>query len=484
MNILFVFSLQDVQSHRKPLHSFEQMQFGISYISALLRKADCETRLIVLSRIFGRRNKRLFDDCMRQFSPRLICFTSISTEYEFIESIARYAKKKYPSAYLLLGGCHVSLNAEDSMLDIFDALCIGEGEYPVFELVEQMKIGAWPTGIANLWIRKDQRIEKNPVRPLIENLDQLPFPDRDMWVPWVDEEPGAKLSIMLGRGCPFECTYCCNYALKNVSKGNYVRLRTPEKIIAELKEMIEKYPWHHEVYLEVESFGLDRNWAMELCEQLKGFNESRKVPLSFGVNLRIAKDPIPASFYAACKRANIEYLNIGLESGSERVRRESLGRYYSNEEFFTTVSAARGNGLKIRIYNMIGIPGETVYDFQQTMDVNKKCMPENHITSIFYPYPGTKLYSICVKMGLLRKNSKSKMERLQPVIDLPGFSRRQVTKAFILFDFHLYLGKKSWLKLILRIVGLYFRMNPYRNLMFHKIVKLPPIKKLRQLSDK
>jgi len=109
MNILFVYSRQDSQSADKPLQNLQQIQFGISYISALLRKHGHHTRLIVLSReLRPKKIARYISD----FSPGLICFSAVYSEYEFIAYVARYIKERYPKIFLLAGGPHVSLNHE------------------------------------------------------------------------------------------------------------------------------------------------------------------------------------------------------------------------------------------------------------------------------------------------------------------------------------------------------------------------------------
>ncbi len=128
MNVLFVYSLQEIESPEKPLRSPELLQFGISYISAVLRQGGHRTKLVVLSRISGeKRNRKIIDRCINDFQPGLICFTAVSSEYQFIAGIAKYIRTNYKGIYLLIGGVHVTLNPEGVLKDDFDALCRGEG---------------------------------------------------------------------------------------------------------------------------------------------------------------------------------------------------------------------------------------------------------------------------------------------------------------------------------------------------------------------
>ena len=138
MNVVFIFSLNQVLSSDKPLFSLDQIQFGISYISALLKKNGHKTSLIVLSKLFGGKNFLTIDSHIKKHKPKVICFTAVATEYEFIASVATYIKSKYPKIFLVIGGPHVTLSPDLAIKDNFNAVCISEGEYPTFELVSQL----------------------------------------------------------------------------------------------------------------------------------------------------------------------------------------------------------------------------------------------------------------------------------------------------------------------------------------------------------
>lgn len=440
MRVLFVYTMEFSQSPSKPIVYLDAIQFGISFISSFLKENGQETSLLVLTRDS---NFSLIDRAMDDFSPQLVCFTSVASEYLFIEKIGKYIKERYPGRFLLIGGVHASLAPNDSMLETFDALCIGEGEEPTLELVRQLEEGVSPSGISNLWIKREEGIEKNSPRPFISDLDSLPFPDREMWNEWVDMEmvPQKRPSILLGRGCPFPCTYCCNHALKGLADGPYVRFRSPENIVGEVEAVTSRYPTIGEIYLEVETFGANMNWALELCSALVASNKKTSNPVKFGVNLRITPkvSRVVEVLFETLKKSDFRSVNIGLESGSERVREEILDRRYSNEDVINAVSLAKKYGLEVIFFNLIGVPYETVEDFNQTVEVNRICLPDSNFVSIFYPYPGTKLYDLCKKDGLLPPDLLfSDKERVTAALEFPGFSKRQIQKAFIWFDYYVY----------------------------------------------
>lgn len=472
MNIIFIYSVDEIHTLEKPLLGPGWLHFGISYMSSFLKKHRHNTKLIVLSRILGKRNYNIIDKYFKDFYPKLICFTAVSSEYRFIADIAGYIKKHYPDIYLLIGGPHVSLAPEEILSDdAFDALCVGEGESPALELAAQLEKGDSPSGIPNLWIKNASGIEKNLSRPFMQDLDSIPFADRQMWQEWMPE--GSETHpVLLGRGCSFECTYCCNHALRQLATGNYVRLRSTDNIIEEIKEIRRQYPIVKNIYLEVETISINKQWAIDLCKKLQQLNLTLSQPLSFGVNLRITPNNDLEGIYAEFQKSNFSFINIGLESGSERVRREILKRNYSNQDIIDAVSLARKYGLKVHFYNIIGIPGETLADFKETLRINRICQPDFHHTYIFYPYPGTVLYSLCKEQGLLKKGLDSEMERCKANLGLPGFSRRQIQKSYLWFDYYLYKGYKPRYKLLAKVLALMIRKNYlYRRIKYNYFLK-------------
>ena len=269
MKILFVYSLDDIQSPSKPLQTPEQINFGISYIAGLLKKSGHEPFLAVIGSPYEKESFKIIDNNIKEVDPQLIGFYIVASQYQFILKIAYYIKEHYPDIILFAGGPHVSINPDEVIKGPFKAICIGEGEYPTLELVRQIEEGHQVANIENLWIRNGDQIEKNPTCPFLEKLDDLPFPYRDMWYKWIKEVKGARFSILLGRGCYFNCTYCSNHILRTTSPGRYVRLRSPENILAEIRYIFEQFPEKKECLLEVESFNLNKAWVFKLCQKLK-----------------------------------------------------------------------------------------------------------------------------------------------------------------------------------------------------------------------
>jgi len=240
-----------------------------------------------------------------------------------------------------------------------------------------------------------------------------------------------------------------------------------------------QFPQQKEIYLEVETIAINKAWAIELCGRLEKFNEGRKDPLSFGANLRIIPNIDLEDLFLAFKKSNFRFINIGVESGSERVRTQVLKRYYSNQDIINAVTLARKYQLKVCFFNLMGVPGETVDDFRETVKINRACLPDWYFTSIFFPYPGTDLYLLCKERGILPKTVGAGLERKSAVLNLPDFSSKEIERNFILFDYSVFKGHKPMHKILVRVFVSLLMNKPYLNYLYRNATGNPFLKRIK-----
>lgn len=466
MKVLFIYSVAETNAAGRPLITSEVVQFGISSIAALLRDAGHAIRLVAISRQERDRGRSALLRTCREYAPDAVFYTAVSTQYPFIAETARVIRACVPRAYHLIGGPHATLVPEEVIVGPFDALCRGEGEFPSLETLAQLGDQRLPSGIPNLWIRRlDGTIEKNETRPYMRDLDALPFPDLSMWESWFVRKP-TTFTLLLGRGCPFACTYCSNHAFKGIAAGAYVRFRSPQSILRELKMRASEFPDISECYLEVETIAGDVSWLKELCRELAAFNAHRPQPFKFGCNYRVSRPALDEQVFEALASARVESIDIGLEAGSERIRKEVLNRFYTNDEFMRAVSQAKRRGMSIGLYNMLGIPGETHSDHLETARLNRLVQPDRHYTSIFYPYPGTQLHARCANANMIPTDHDGMHEREKAVIDQKGYPRWLVELDYLLFDFRVYRGRRPGLSLLCGLLSrILCRMKVVRSLL-------------------
>lgn len=447
MKIACVYTVERGATAAKPLPFAMDIPFGMSIIATLLKRAGHDVRLLVFS------PRSAYVDILRSYieteHPDLFCLTAVSSQFSFIRKISEIVKEIDPSIFVILGGHHASLDSEEAIAPpTLDAICVGEGDHSVVELAAHLQRGEPVTGIPHLWIKRpDGSVEKNAPLPFDEDLDSLPYIDREIWEPWV-EHPDKFPSVLLGRGCPFRCTYCSAHAMARLTTGRVVRFRSPENICGEIEQIAARYPAANDFYLEVETIAHQKE-AIPLFQKLEEFNAARESKLRFGLNFTVTSTFIRnehecRKFLEMLNRANVMYLNIGLESGSERLRREVLRRpRYTNAEFVQFSRLAREYGVALDFYVLIGVPGETLEDYKETVRLVRDANPKTIQLSIFYPYLGTDLATIALEQNLVTREDldKASTERSRPALDLPGFSRRRVRLEYALFYLKVFRGR-------------------------------------------
>ncbi|MCP3872429.1 MAG: B12-binding domain-containing radical SAM protein [Desulfobacteraceae bacterium] len=474
MKIICVYSLDDFVTVEKPLSSFSTIPYGLSYVSTALKQAGNDVEIFVATP----KTKIQFQlkNLIEKKNPGLICLTAVSSQYPYICKIAKAIKEIDDSIPIIIGGHHATLNPEETIKkDCFDAICMGEGEAAIVEYAQQISENKHPSSINNLWIKNKtgNGVERNSQNHFVKDLDSFPFINRKMWEPWIFDK-NRMPTILIGRGCPNKCSYCSNHALARISSGRYVRYRSPENIINEMEAILEENPLIKSVFFEVETFSVNLKYAAKFCEALKVFNHNRIEKIKFGANISLNKKVVEdEQFLKNLKDANFDFVNLGLESGSEHLRNTVLRRpKYSNEEMIAFCKLAEQMGIHINLYALLGIPGETQSDFYKTIECARACNPRDVFLSIYYPYPGTDLYKMAIDEGFLNleKFQNNFMERKKSVLNMPGFSKNQIQYQFLIFPYNVYKGRLPFMNIMARVLRGYLSTNVVLNSIFRKIV--------------
>jgi len=368
-------------------------QHGVGTLLAALRDAGHETRLIYAHDEYER--EELVDEA-RSFGPGLVAVSSVTNQYPRAVRYCGWLKEAL-GVPVVIGGIHATMvPAEVIGEDCFDVVCVGEGEGAMVELAAALESGDDIGGIANLWVRRDGEVIRNEVRPLIEDLDSLPFVDREAFnFERMLADKQGKCSMLSGRGCPYGCAFCANQGLAELyrGKGRFVRMRSVGHLLAEMRELaagyeVRKWEFHDDI------FTLKRDWMNEFCERY-----SAEFSIPFDVNVRV--ETVDRESLGKLKDAGCDLIRIGVESGSERVRGEIMNRAMPEERIVEVFEAAEAVGLKTWSFNMVGLPGETPVDAEETLKLNERLCPDHMQVSVFNPYPGTRLFEVVKERGLL-----------------------------------------------------------------------------------
>lgn len=384
-----------------------QETLAIEYLSASLKKAGHTVRLLFLPDLDGSMGflrhsfleNFLTEDFIikgiRKIDPDLIALSSPLNIYPFVKKTARLIKKNF-TVPIIAGGGHPTLAPQHILKNSdIDMLCIGEGDECLVELADLMERDRDYSRIPNLGFRKDAEIVVNPVRPLNEDLDSLPFPDRELFYQYGCF--AGNIYFVAGRGCPFGCTYCCQHAFRSLykGKGKYVRFRSIENIIRELEECLQKYNVER-IHSEDDLFATDEGWLNDFCD---AYRERINIPLYCHYRPGTLSDHMIKKL----KDAGCKVMYLGIDSGNAQVREHTLNRKVSDEVMLAQAKLIKTYNLELACPSMYGLPGETSEQMLDTFNMLKKIEADYVYATIYYPFYGTELYDLSLKKGYLKE---------------------------------------------------------------------------------
>jgi anaerobic magnesium-protoporphyrin IX monomethyl ester cyclase len=323
---------------------------------------------------------------------------------------------------VIIGGLHATFSPEDALRHPgIDYVCLGEGEAALLDLVNALDAGVEVAdhAIPNIWVKSGPRPKlRNPIEP----LDAIPFMARDM----LDERWGIR-HVTTQRGCPFPCTYCAAkmydklYASEDTT--TYGRRRSHANVLAELAEIRDGGPLNYVIFLD-DTFTINHPWVREFCKVYQ-----REFAVPFSLHARV--ETVNAAMLHELAAAGCRHITYGVESGSERVRREIMKRWATNQRFRDVFRWTREAGIMATANYIIGTPGETLAEMQETMALHFEIEPLDFGFFVFYPYPGTDLFHTCRQQGYLPDDYLTRpANHRQSILNLPGVTQADISEVY------------------------------------------------------
>jgi len=302
--------------------------------------------------------------------------------------IAEAAKKEDKT--VILGGPHPSALPEESLQKSYvDIVVRGEGE----ETIKKICRGADLKDIKGISFKKNNRIIHNESRPLIKDLDLIPFPARHLFDLKKYHSALHKNriigDILTSRGCPCNCNFCYKAIF-----GRFYRMRTPENVIQEWKEIIDM--GIEEISLMDDNFSVDQERASKICNMI--MDKGLKIDWNATGGLRV--DCVSKNLLAIMKKSGCYRIAFGAESGSQFIL-DKIGKNIKIRQIKNAVKLAKKIGLEITLFFIIGNLYENEKTMQQTIDFAKELDPDYVQFTVATPYPGTQLYDAVKKEGKL-----------------------------------------------------------------------------------
>jgi anaerobic magnesium-protoporphyrin IX monomethyl ester cyclase len=354
---------------------------GIMNLSSVLKGAGHQVDLTV-----GAHQDPLV--AARAFQPDVVAYSVITGSQRYYLDLNRRIKAEMPAVFAAFGGPHPTFFPEMVKEAGVDGICRGEGEGALLDLVEALD-GGGPWAVLDLenWsFQRNGEVITNQVRPYVEDLDSLPFPDRALVYERDRMAARSKIKHFLsGRGCPYNCTYCFNHALSEIyrGKGRRFRQRSVDHVLEEVAWVREHHPLEFVVFVD-DTFVLSPEWLAEFAE-----NYPRQIGLPFFCNTRA--NLVAAEQVRLLRAAGCHCVSMGIEAGNDRLRNDLLKRRMSKEQILEAADLIRDGGLQLTTTNMIGLPTSNLEDDFETLELNVQARPSYAHVFIFQPYPRTEL---------------------------------------------------------------------------------------------
>jgi radical SAM superfamily enzyme YgiQ (UPF0313 family) len=402
-------------------HDLLTVPLGICYLSSIAKQRGHSTDVCVLTE----------DDPLemaRRFEPDVLAYSLTTGYHERFLQLNERLKQELPRATSIIGGPHATFFPEVVGREGVDVIVVGEGEGAFSDFLRCIERGESIRGIENLWISTNGDVVRNPVRPLIQDLDGIPFPDRDLYRRHFGRMILKTPFVITGRGCPYRCSYCFNHAYNRLYsfERKVVRRRSVANVIAELRGVAERFPVEIFIFQD-DCFILAPEWVKEFCRSYRA-----EIARPFHCHLRA--NLVTEEIVRALADAGCISVKMAIESADDEIRNTVLKRGMSKEQMLQACRLVRRAGIRLVTQNIIGNPGETLEGALETLRFNARCSPHYAFVTMLQPYPRTDIGEYARQAGLLegppsvpetffggstlRIPDRSKMQRLRRLFPL------------------------------------------------------------------
>ena len=381
-----------------------------------------------------------FEADLKEFQPNYLVANIATPTFQSDMMAVKLAKEIVPSICTIVKGAPFLTYNTNTIYEnpFIDYVIMGEAELTLKDILD----GVPNCDILGICYRENFQPVKNDKRPFIENLDILPFPARHLVDNSIYKRPDngkVQAVIKVARGCPFHCFFC----LATPVSGAKVRTRSPENIVAELKECVEKYNIKNFLFWS-DIFNFNREWTLELCQKI--IESGLKITWSSNTRADTMDDEMAKMMY----KSGCRLVSIGVESGSQKML-DNIGKKITLDNIRNTVKILKKNKIKIYNYFVIGLPWETEETVEETIKFAIE-LDSNFIS--FYtatPLPGTKYFAYAMLNKLVEGNLDFRSAYYEPVVRSEHLSKERIFELHKQAIKRFYLRPKFILKTLLSL---------------------------------
>jgi len=371
---------------------------GLGYVASSLEKnghdvkiIDCGADIKLLENI---------ENEVKKFDPEVVGIYVMTWTFRQANEIAKKIKKINPNVKIVIGGPNVSSFPNLSLkISEFDYAILGEGEITINKLIKEIEMGEGKgklKKIKGLIFKNNGKVTLNKSRPIISNLDGIPFPAWHL-LPikkYYDVFTREKkfITMITSRGCPYNCTFCDR---KN-RLGNVFRMRSPENILAEIELLNSEYGIKEFMFFD-DNFTVNKKRVIELCKLI------RKNKLDIIWECRTRADLVDKELLGEMKLSGCYRIRYGMEAGDDRILKV-LKKRITVSQILDCVKITKEVGIEIFAYFMMGSPYESIETLEKTLKLALKIDPDFVAFSKTTIIPGTEILEWAEKNNYIKKN--------------------------------------------------------------------------------
>jgi len=363
---------------------------GVAYLAAAARAAGHPVS--VIDAYANNLTHAELLDAIERVRPDVVGVTCTTFDWPLAAELARGLRRMRSDLRIWIGGPQLSLYPDECMTEMaVDLAVVGEGDELLVELLNRVDSGAELASVAGTIVRQGDELVHGPPRDPIGELDGLSMPALDL-LPLSRyrslDLPTPFASMVTSRGCPFRCRYC-----SQVYVGGRYRAHGVTRVVDEMARAQQQLGAREIVFFD-ETFTMDHPWVLSLCEAIL----ARGLVIPWNVRTRV--DRLDEDVLAAMAEAGCCSVHVGIETGSPRVQR-LMNKNLRLDGVTRALEAARAAGMETRGYFMLGYPGETVEEMEQTIQLSLDLPLDWASYTLTLALPGTGIYEDALEAGVI-----------------------------------------------------------------------------------
>lgn len=419
---------------------------GIAYMAGVLQENNIDVEILDASA-----EDMDFKDVEKELlkrKPDLVALTALTPTIGRALETAQVVKETLPDSIVVMGGYHPTFNFIETLEDEnVDIVIRGEGEYIMLNLVQALENQSSLHDVKGIVFedKNSKEIVVNPEAPLIQDLDELPFPALNL-LPMKKyrllDMDTHMTTMITTRGCPMQCSFCSSAAMH----GKKIRERSVENIVDEIEYLKTNYDIDTIAFMD-DTFTLKKRKVMAICDEIL----KRNIEIMWGCTSRV--DTLDEKLLKKMKEAGCITIFIGVESADQ----QQLDNMCKNTTIAKIENAFKiAHKLKIRTIASValGMPGDTKEIMNKTVKFVHKLKPNYAIYSLATPYPGTRFYKEAFEKNLIKIKDWSKYTLITPILETIDCSLNDIRK----------IQAKAFMKFYLRphyIIRQFLQDGPY-----------------------